>query len=49
MRDTPIILPLTSSVDGLAIIPFPRDELTPPVTKMYLVCEDIMRYKREQI
>ena len=32
-----------------AIIPFPRDELTPPVTKMYLVCEDIMRYKRVQI
>jgi len=32
-----------------ATIPFPREELTPPVTKIYLVCEDIMRYKRKQI
>jgi hypothetical protein len=32
-----------------AIMPLPKDELTPPVTNMYLVCEDIMRYKRKQI
>jgi hypothetical protein len=32
-----------------AIIPFPKEEETPPVTKINLVLFDIVRYKRKQI